>query len=87
MQVMETCGWLSALCLILCGIPQVIKAVREKHARGLSLSFLVLWTLGEAFGLFYVIYEDSQPLTANYFINLIACIILLIYKIRGERNE
>ena len=82
---MELIGWISSLCLVVCGVPQAYKAVREGHAKGMSPSFIALWTLGEVFGVAYVFNQDSAPLQFNYLVNLLVCLVLCYYTFR-RRN-
>lgn len=78
---MEIIGWLSAILLALCGVPLAYRTVRDRHADGVDLWFLILWTLGEVLGLGYVLALGSWPLVFNYLVNTIACLIILRYKL------
>lgn len=83
---MEVVGWIGAICLALCGIPLARKTIVDGHADGVDLSFLLLWTVGEILGLIYVLALGSWPLIANYVVNVLACIVILRYKV-GGRDE
>ena len=76
---METIGWLSALCLMICGIPEAWKSYKEGSSE-LSDGLVVLWLVGEFLGLLYVIYLGKGPLIANYLVNLGAISIIFRYK-------
>ena len=85
---MNIIGWLSALLLACCGIPQCIKSYKEKNSRGISGLFIVLWTLGEILGLIYVYNNWDIILFTNYLANSIFCCIILWYKcFPGKGNE
>lgn len=77
---MELLGWISAISLSLCGIPQAWRAYKTKTVEGLSDWFIISWSLGEILGVIYVISIGSWPLIVNYFVNLIACIVLVKYR-------
>lgn len=76
-MAMDIIGWLSAACLILCGVPLATRAWKDKHVRGISTLFIFLWTVGELLGIIYV--WGNLPLMANYGFNLGVCLILLRY--------
>jgi uncharacterized protein with PQ loop repeat len=75
----EFAGWISSISLALCAYPQVIHTWRTGKTDGLSVGFLVLWLLGEVFGLIYVTGFDTipLPLLANYAANTLAIGYLL----------
>ena len=73
-------GWISALSLILCGVPELLAAYETKQV-GITWGLSILWFLGEFTGLIYVIPTKRYPLITNYFINSIITGILLYMKI------
>ena len=75
---MEAIGWTASILLILCGLPQAYQCVKQGHAKGVSPTFIWMWTLGEIFGLVYVIHKMDLPLIANYFFNLIVLSLIHI---------
>lgn len=84
--MIEVIGWIATGLLILCGIPQAYACIKQGHAKGVSALFIWLWTLGEAFGLVYVLILGNRPLIANYFFNLLICIVILSYVIKGDKK-
>lgn len=76
---MEWFGYISAACFALSGLPQAVKSFREKKTEGISVMFIALWTIGEIFGLIYVIDLGEYPLILNYSVNLVFCLIILWY--------
>lgn len=84
---MEIVGWISAILLIACGIPQAVRCVKKGSAEGLSSLFIWMWFIGEVFGLFYVIDQGSLPMIANYTFNGIVCMVLLYYVVRRDFGE
>lgn len=73
-------GWIGAICLSLCAVPQVIRSIRTKKADDISAAFLILWLLGEFLTLIYVFPKFDFPLIANYMANIIFISIILRYK-------
>lgn len=76
-------GWSMALCFVVCALPQLVKTYMTQDVTGISLVFWVIWGLGEALGIAYVIFEYLDlkqvtegarfqwPLFINYLFNLI----------------
>lgn len=80
--MIETLGWIGCVLLALCGIPQAIKSIKDKHSRGISWSFILMWTLGEVLVLGYTIALGNWPLIVNYVANVLSCGVILFYKIK-----
>lgn len=84
-NLMESVGWLGGVLLAACGLPQAIKSYRQKHSFGLSIWFLLMWLLGEAFVLIYVLPKGHWPLIFNYTANIFLVIVILYYKLRPAK--
>ncbi len=79
-------GWIGAVLLATCGLPQLFKSIKTKNFDGLSLVFIIWWLLGEIFLLIYVSYEAFKlPLLFNYGINILVCLIILVLYLRNKR--
>lgn len=75
----EIFGFMSTLCLALCGIPQTYTCFKTGNAKGLSVLFLFAWCAGEILLIPYAIYLDwAVPILINASINLI--IVITIFK-------
>ena len=79
----EIIGWVGGLCFAICGIPQVIKCIKEGNAAGLSWVFMILWLFGEIFTFTYVWPKEPKqwPLLANYAFNTTLLLVMFRYKI------
>jgi len=76
--MIEVIGWIGALLLATCGLPQLIKTLRTRSFDGLSLTFVTWWLLGEVLTLAYVAYVAFRwPLIFNYGFNIAVCVIIL----------
>ena len=84
--MIELAGWLSSLALGLCAIPQVIHTWKTGKTDGISVGFLLLWLVGEVFGLIYLTGFDimPMPLLVNYMANTIAISYILWKKLRSK---
>jgi uncharacterized protein with PQ loop repeat len=78
--MLETIAWLGTCFLAAHALPQVYKSLTE-GAEGLSWGMLVLWWLGVACTLPYVIQVQNWPVVAAHTINFFACSTLLYAKI------
>jgi uncharacterized protein with PQ loop repeat len=79
-------GWIGAVAFGICGLPQAAKACRDGHAEGLSLSFLVLWTIGEVFTFAAVLMDAPRAyLIANYLLNGLFLAVLWKYRLWPRR--
>lgn len=78
----EVVGWLGSILFSLCAVPQAWQCYRQKHADGLSWTFLLMWLTGEILTAVYVWPTQQYPLLANYFFNGLCLLVILRYRIR-----
>jgi len=72
-------GYLSALFLTVCGIPDVYIGIKTGIVN-ISNTLLYLWIIGEALGLIYVIPLKKTPLILNYSLNVVIISLLILLK-------
>ena len=87
MMELQTIGWLGSIFLAICGLPQAILSYKQGHSNGISLGFLLLWTLGEIFTLIYIAPTLDGPLLFNYISNLIFLSVIWKFKIKPRRDN
>ena len=78
---MELLAYVGGILLTICGIPEVIRTIKDKRCH-LGWAFLLLWFFGEVFMLVYSLDLKSNPLIMNYLFNTIIVGIMLYYKIK-----
>lgn len=76
----EVIGWLGSILFSMCAVPQVWQCYRQKHADGLSWTFLLMWLTGEVLTAVYVWPTQQYPLLANYFFNGVCLLVILRYR-------
>jgi hypothetical protein len=95
MGLVEFFGFLGAIKLALCGAPQLYKAVKEKHQRGMHWGTIYFWLSGEVFTILYLLFTPTPlnfseavvmgimtyPLLVNYGANMIFLSGILWYKL------
>ena len=75
-------GSIAAFCTTISFLPQVLKVIRTKHARDLSLPMYVIFSVGLLFWLFYGILTVSLPIIAANGVTFLFCLYILAMKIR-----
>lgn len=85
--MIETIGWVGAVCFALCAVPQAWLSWQQGHSEGVSGSFLTLWFVGEVCMLGYSLAEiDSLQIIVNYVFNLACLLVIIKYKLRPRRS-
>jgi uncharacterized protein with PQ loop repeat len=84
---MEWIGYLGAFLLAACGIPEAYKSCKTGNSNGLTLSFLLMWYLGEIITLIYVLYIEDKPLQFNYISNILFITVILYFKFFPKENR
>lgn len=80
-------GWIGATLFALCGAPQAWHCYRNGNAHGLSVSFLLMWTVGEILTMVAVIQDAPLGyLLFNYVANLVFLGIIWYYKLFNRRT-
>lgn len=87
MLVSETLGFIAAICTTLSFLPQVLKVLKTRDTKALSLSMYVVFVFGVSLWLVYGILKSDLPITvANSFTLLFACIILFV-KVQNRKRD
>ncbi len=68
-------------------VPQVIKIIKTKHTKDLSLAMYLLFTLGISLWLVYGVIADLPSLIITNSITIILAGIILYYKIIEEKSS
>lgn len=79
--MLEIFGWIGAVLLAFCGLPQAIESFKKGSSYGVTWGLISMWLLGEVFTLFYVYPKSDLPLLFNYFVNILFILIIGYYKI------
>lgn len=85
----EVFGWLGALLLSVCGLPQMIESIIKRKTEGISITFLWSWFVGEILTLIYISSQNvlSIQLLLNYSLNVVfIAVILYYYYFPGQKS-
>ncbi|MFH1325252.1 MAG: SemiSWEET transporter [archaeon] len=75
-------GFAAAICTTISFLPQVIKTVRTKHTKDLSLIMYSVVAIGFVLWLTYGIIISDLPLILANTISLLLALTILVFKIR-----
>ncbi len=75
-------GLLAAMCSTVAFLPQVIKTLRTKQTKDISLLMYIILTMGISFWLTYGLLLKNPPLILANGVTLIFAIVVLILKIK-----
>jgi lipid-A-disaccharide synthase-like uncharacterized protein len=73
-------GASGSILLAFCGFPAMMDVINKGHADGYSVAFILMWWLGEALSLVYVLNKDKDLIQIlNYAFNLTFISIIVYY--------
>lgn len=77
----DLCGIVGSIAFAMTGVPQMIKVIREGHARGVSFGMIYTWLLGSVCMLMYASMRYSDPVfVCNYCVNLVVISVIAHHK-------
>jgi MtN3 and saliva related transmembrane protein len=85
-SLMERIGFIAATCTTAAFVPQLVRVVRLKSAREISLPTFLLFSVGVFLWLVYGINTGSRPIIASNAITLFLSLSILCLKLKYDRN-
>ena len=82
----EDIGFVAACCTTAAFIPQLVRVLRLRSARDISLPTFLLFSIGVFLWLLYGLYTGSKPVIASNSVTLVLSLSILILKLRFDRN-
>ena len=83
---MEDVGFAAAFCTTTAFVPQLVRVLRLRTARDISLPTFLLFSVGVFLWLLYGIYTGSMPVIASNAVTLVLSVSILILKLRYDRH-
>lgn len=83
----EIIGIAAGICTAISLLPQLIKIIREKEARNISLFYLVILLAGLSLWIWYGILREDLPIIATNVASIVLNIAIIILGIRYKRRE
>jgi MtN3 and saliva related transmembrane protein len=84
--MVEDIGFAAALLTTTAFVPQLVRVVKLRSARDISLGTFLLFSLGVFLWLVYGIYAGSKPVIASNAVTLILSVSILVLKLHFDRR-
>ena len=82
----ELLGFVAAFCTTAAFVPQLLRVVKLKSAREISLGTFLLFSVGVFLWVLYGIYTGSKPVIASNLVTLVLSVSILFLKVRYDRE-
>jgi MtN3 and saliva related transmembrane protein len=79
-------GYVAATCTTLSFLPQLIRVLRLRSAREISLGMFLIFSVGTALWLIYGFYLHSMPVMVANAVTFLLAMSILVMKLRFDRN-
>ena len=79
-------GYVAAICTTISFLPQLIRVVRLRSARDISLGMFSIFSAGTALWLTYGLLSHSKPVAAANAVTLVLSFSILVLKVRFDRE-
>jgi MtN3 and saliva related transmembrane protein len=83
----ELIGIAAGICTAISLLPQLIKIIREKEARDISLFYLVILLAGLSLWIWYGILRDDLPIIATNVISMVLNVAIIVMGIKYKRKD
>jgi len=81
----ENVGFVAAFLTTAAFVPQLLRVLRLRSAREISLPTFLMFSLGVFLWLIYGIYTGSKPVIASNVVTLVLSVSILVLKLRYDR--
>ncbi len=85
-QTIDNIGFIAAFCTTVAFVPQLLRVVKRRSARDISLGTFLLFSIGVFLWLLYGIYSRSKPVIASNAATLGLSLTILYLKMRYDRT-
>lgn len=82
----QNLGFLAAFCTTAAFVPQLVRVVRLRSARDISLPTFLLFSVGVFFWLLYGLDTGSKPVIVSNCVTLVLSVSILLLKLHYDRN-
>lgn len=79
-------GYAAAACTTLSFLPQLMRVVRLRSAREISLGMFLIFSVGTALWLIYGVFVGSMPVIAANAVTFVLAMSILVMKLRFDRD-
>ena len=85
-QIVDDIGFVAAFCTTAAFVPQLLRVIKLRSAREISLGTFSLFSVGVFLWLVYGIYSGSKPVIASNVVTLALSLSILCLKVRFDRE-
>jgi len=85
-ETIDFIGYVAATCTTLSFLPQLIRVVKLRTARDISLGMFSIFSIGTALWLTYGVLVHSAPVAAANAVTFVLSISILVLKLRFDRH-
>ncbi|MDD4956143.1 MAG: SemiSWEET transporter [Candidatus Omnitrophica bacterium] len=78
---MNIIGFIAGTCTTMSFVPQVMKIIRTRHVRDISLHMYLMLTFGIVMWLIYGVVKDQIPIIVANSVSLVLCSMILTAKL------
>jgi MtN3 and saliva related transmembrane protein len=78
-------GYAAALLTTAAYVPQLVRVLRLRSARDISLPTFLMFAVGVIFWLLYGLYTGSKPIIACNSVTLVLAVSIVVLKLRYDR--
>ena len=82
----EKLGFTAAFCTTAAFVPQLVRVIRLRSARDISLPTFLMFSVGVFLWLLYGLYIGSQTVIASNSVTLVLSLSILVLKLRYDRH-
>lgn len=87
-ETAQILGWVATTLFSLMLVPQIIKTIKTKSTKGVSLLLFIIYLLGNTIAIIYAFMINQYPLIIKYNLAIITTIfyitIYMIYKFKQD---
>lgn len=85
-EVVEWIGFAAACCTTLAFVPQLLRVVKLRSAREISLGMFSVFSIGVLLWLIYGLAIGSKPVIASNSVTLLLSVSILVLKLHFDRH-
>jgi MtN3 and saliva related transmembrane protein len=82
----ENLGFAAAFCTTAAFVPQLVRVLRLRSARDISLPTFLMFSVGVLLWLLYGLDTGSKPVIASNAVTLVLSVSILVLKLRFDRR-
>lgn len=82
----DVIGYVAATCTTLSFLPQLLRVVKLRSARDISLGMFLIFSVGTALWLTYGLLSHSKPVAVANAVTFLLSVSILLMKLRYDRN-